>query len=665
MNRATALILAMATLLAHTLAIHHNGAGQFAVPYDVAHVAFHLGRMLVRTGELAWLSFGDMPGGLESYPSPLWVMVSAAGEQLYLPVNLFCQMLGILAAVSTFALSARFATDRIVGVIPPVLLVASGGMAAAAASGTEIPLLGLCLTGAFVSFEHRWHRILSISLFLLVLTRPEGVLMAFAFLLLAGAERLFARRDGSPPTPLGAFLPAAIATLVLVIVGRSDGGSLYGTRLVELLSVDSERTGAGLLYFRDFCLSTATPLLLVFPLVLLGFGKLSGAGLRALLLFGFHSTVVVIGGGGHLPFSMEMVPVLPIMFVAVQQGMIAALDTRIRFLEVLSWGCLIIAFTLSMLASKFPGDLGPLPAREAHRAWMRADGQVPFGKLESFLGRLSLKDEIEQTQRLRLLGRYFRKYGQPQQTVLTPWPGALGYLSGMEVLDLFGRTTPLHAGEELGSWTRQRPVDMVEALQLGADYVLPGFLPRSVWRQRDLPYQLTLELLSLDIAPEDIDRARRIQSLLAGYELIVVHAATAGRGNSEVIYLLRRRGLGLAPELTITREGSAFTVEMRPGPGALGSELPPPQLANLVVVGIDDTGARWSFNPLGAVTEDAKHRARSQLFVQPTSDRPTQLFAGTLPAERAFVELRAVLQNPETRGTHALSRVSAEATLKL
>ena len=33
--------------------------------------------MLVRTGEIAWLAAGDVTGGLESYPSPLWVGVSA------------------------------------------------------------------------------------------------------------------------------------------------------------------------------------------------------------------------------------------------------------------------------------------------------------------------------------------------------------------------------------------------------------------------------------------------------------------------------------------------------------------------------------------------------------------------------------------------------------
>ena len=54
MNRATALLLAMATLLAHALAVHRDEDGSFGQPYEVAHEAYHLGRNLVREGSLAW-----------------------------------------------------------------------------------------------------------------------------------------------------------------------------------------------------------------------------------------------------------------------------------------------------------------------------------------------------------------------------------------------------------------------------------------------------------------------------------------------------------------------------------------------------------------------------------------------------------------------------------
>ena len=44
MNRVTALLLAMATLLAHSLAIHLEETGDFAPPYESVHRAYHLAR---------------------------------------------------------------------------------------------------------------------------------------------------------------------------------------------------------------------------------------------------------------------------------------------------------------------------------------------------------------------------------------------------------------------------------------------------------------------------------------------------------------------------------------------------------------------------------------------------------------------------------------------
>ena len=70
MNRSIALFVALVVLLAHVLAIHNDGEGNFAFPYDQAYVVFRLARHLVREGELAW-NLGA--GGFESYPSALWL----------------------------------------------------------------------------------------------------------------------------------------------------------------------------------------------------------------------------------------------------------------------------------------------------------------------------------------------------------------------------------------------------------------------------------------------------------------------------------------------------------------------------------------------------------------------------------------------------------------
>ena len=150
MNRSIALFVALVTLLAHVLAIHTDGAGNFAFPYDQAYVGYRLARNLVFEGQMIW-----NPGmtAFESYPSPLWVAIASLGERLAISVNLFCQSIGVLAMLFTTILLAQFRPDRTASLIAPVFLVCSGCMAAAAANGMETSVFALFVTMAFWSFE--------------------------------------------------------------------------------------------------------------------------------------------------------------------------------------------------------------------------------------------------------------------------------------------------------------------------------------------------------------------------------------------------------------------------------------------------------------------------------------------------------------------------------
>ena len=54
MNRGTVIFLALAVLLAHTLAIYQTPEGEFGPPYEVAHAAYRLGRNAVFEGLPLW-----------------------------------------------------------------------------------------------------------------------------------------------------------------------------------------------------------------------------------------------------------------------------------------------------------------------------------------------------------------------------------------------------------------------------------------------------------------------------------------------------------------------------------------------------------------------------------------------------------------------------------
>ncbi|TDJ72324.1 MAG: hypothetical protein E2O39_06855 [Planctomycetota bacterium] len=658
MNRGTALLLAMAALLAHALYIHQGSGLDFAPPYDSAHVAYRLGRNLVHSGELAWM-LDPTVGGLDSYPSPAFVGLAAIAERLFLPVTQFTQTFGMLAALLTVGLIASFATNQVAGVIPPVLLVASGGMAAAAASGTEMPFVCLCLAASFVAFEHRWWKRFAIALAVLVAFRAEGVVLAAVFFLFALLERAIPRRDGAPAMPLRALIPAALtAALLLLPLGRS--GSVYGPTLLQLFTPDAERATAGWAYVLDFMVAAISPLLVGIPLVFLALRRLSGAGTRALGLAAVWGLLVILEGGGPLPFSAAMVPALPLVFVAVQQGVLAAQDIRMKTVERMSWAALVVAVAFSAIGSKFPGALGPIPAEAWHRRWMTASSPTPTGK-RPVLGRLALADEIELTRTLRDLANFLRENIEAGRTLLTPWPGALGYLSGMRVLDFYDRTAA-PTGASKNEWFPPTPsVDVLSALAQEPDFILPGLVTDPLYG-RGVAGRLFG--IFLDQSP---DLEVEIRKVLDAYELVTLPVVSSRGADLKPFYLLRRRDLGLAPRLVVYLEEGRVVVdtERRPEDEPLRGH---PQLAQLQVQAIDRNGAKFWFRPTGELEHDPRVCARTGLILRPGGDRPVRLFDAPVPPSPSgvpLVEIRAWLLNPGTIGHDQYTRVSEKASLAL
>ncbi|MFT5052363.1 MAG: hypothetical protein ACI8QZ_003796 [Chlamydiales bacterium] len=669
MNRGTALLLAMAALLAHALAIHHNELQAFGAPYDLAHVAFRMARNLVHHGELTWNLGAE--GSLASYPSPLLVGIAAIAERLYFPVTTFCQTVGILASLLMIALSASFATNRFGGIIPPLLFVFSGGAAAAASSGTEFPLLAFFVTLAYVSFEHRWNARFSIGLALLALTRPETLILYAGFLLLALLERVIPRHDGQRPMPIWTFAPAALA-FALLFLWATPSGSVYGVLLGPLLAFEPDRWRAGLIYLWDFVVSAVIPLLLAFPLLFLVLRRLSGAGARALGLALLWSVFVVAQGGSTLPYSLAMVPALPLIFISIQQGVIAAVDTHQPFLERATWSVLTVVVLLSALASKFPGNLGPFQTYGPHKAWMTASAPIGYGK-QAELGRLGLDRELRLTTAMRQLGSSLRRHLDPQTTLLTPWPGAVGYASRLQVVDMFQRLEPWTAAMRepyQPAWAPIATTDMVAVLAGRPDYILPGLLSEGATTQGDAAQRVTRDFCKLDRSPSS-ERKLLIESAVNEYQLIALPVELGARRTrrGRPFYLLRRRSLGLAPDLKIEQDGDSIRIDLLPLV-SIDSAAPkgPPQLAWLQVRLTDDRGHDWWLTPTGGVSNSPKSYARTDMIVRP-SERTIELFRFELPEharERRFDELSAVLVNPGLATTaEAFSRVSEEQVLVL
>ncbi len=257
MNRTAALLLALTTLLAHSLLIHQDSAGQFAAPYEAAHAAFRVARNLVHTGEAAW-----NPGALEleAVASPLWVFMCAIAERLYIPVTTFAQSLGILCMFATTVLAARFTPDRLVGVIAPFLLVVNDGIAAAGPGGTEVSLLTLLVTTAFLAHGRRRSRTLAVAASLLWLTRWEG---GCVVIILLSFELMRILRGRAGPRFLLAFVAPLVTGIVTLAIRFSKSGQLFSPPGSGIANGSPE---LGFPYLREFVLTSGTPLLVLIPI---------------------------------------------------------------------------------------------------------------------------------------------------------------------------------------------------------------------------------------------------------------------------------------------------------------------------------------------------------------------------------------------------------------
>jgi len=652
MNRSIALFVALVTLLAHILAIHSDGNGNFAFPYDQSYVAYRLAHNWVIERQWAWI-----PGAarFESYPSVLWVLVAAISERFSISVNLLCQTVGVLSMLFTVVLFAQFRERRTATLIAPLLLVTSGCIAAASANGMETATFTLFAAASFLCFERGLSIPLALSLSLCVLTRPEGMVLAFGMFVLAIVGRARGEKHALWP-----YLAPLVVIAIGVFIRHATTGRTLPKACSALVHPHPGQLADGIAYLRDFVFVSVCPVLLVFPLVYLARRRLSGAGARALFLALLWRVMVALQGRAPLPFAEAMVPALPFICLAIQEGMIEALDGASQTRRRMTLFALFVAMAGSALASKEPGDLGPIPAERWHREWLSSSGSARFG-YEQPLGRSGLDEEIRLTNRLRAVGLFLRDNLDPSSTVLTPWPGSMAYLSHLAVYDLLGRTNPMPELQNAASWTRRERGDVVAALEQNPDYVVP--LISAAQRTPSIHEIAQLWSRELDCSGETERRIDAVESALARYEMITVpivgYTRSASPQRSEAFLLLRSRRLELQPIVETSLESGDFLVKVHHR-----SHF---QLVDLQVSLTDDRGRTWYVRPTGELVLGRVVHARTGILLS-SGTRAIDLVRRAVPDEldgARPVELHAVLLNPASLAGDAFAMVSAEVVLKL
>ena len=580
MNRITAVLLAMAALLVHVLAIHRDGAGDLARSFEAANVAYELGVTLAEDGAPRWDAIeGAEPGDLASYPSPLLVWLAALLRSLSMDVERAVQLIGVMCALATVFLSTRFDRDRIAGVIPALLLVSSGTIAAAGASGTEWPLAMFALTLSFVALEHGRSRFAAIGLGMLVLSSPAGV-AASAVL---GVQTLLRRRDPAPGIAPAPLLPFAFAGLAFAAAHLA--GSALTPGIVHMAGLDAGSVDQGSRQLLDHLVATVTPVLLAFPVLVLLRGRLSPRGRRALALTFSWCTFVVLGGGGPAPYGIAFAPALPVAFMAIQQGMARLLDTYLRSMERLVWASMTIAIGAGILASRFPGDFGRFALRESHERAFATRAAGSYGDSD-IVGRASLYREIQLTVYLREVADFLGEQLPAGTTILSPWPGTLGRRTDLVVMDAFGRAAPLPGRFEARA-----------ALAAEPEYILPTSQSLDVYLGSEHEEFLPDDLLALD--PADAAELRRdVRAALAHYEPVV----TVGGSFTETgpLLLLQRSGLGRARSLGWENTGDAIRLTVTNEGASSEARTALPQVFDVVLEASLADGTKAILDPAGA-----------------------------------------------------------------
>lgn len=638
MNRSASLLFAFGVLLAHALVLCQDALGHLARPPDEVHVAFRMARNLVRSGSAAFNAGEPL---LESYPSHLWIALSALADRIYLGPNHMAQGASMLAALGTVLVVSRFSPARLAGVMAPMFVVVSGSFAAAALSGTEWTTFALVCALGLLMLEEGRPRMLALVASLAVVVRPEGVLLVLALAALSLASRS-RRRGADEPVPGQASVglaPFAFALAVWIAIGVARTtltGSFFAPVLLDAFAVDASRFATGTRYVGDFFLRSGAMTLAVVPLAFALFGGLTPRGRRALALGVAWCLWVAWQGGDTLAMWQAMVPAVPFLAVAIQEALTQFMDTERPVVLRVAWTLFLVGLGASVLASRRPADLGPLPTETLQREWMRTPVTEAIFGVRS--GRMGLVQRVADDERRRCAAIFVRENLDADATVGTLWPGAVGYLSGRPVVDLRGRATAGPDGRVRGDFG-PRALDLVAAFEADEpDFLLPP-LPVEDLRPREVAARW-LEVY--DRFGADPERVTALAAVLERYELvsvpIPVHSSTPGATSPEPYGLLRHQRLGSPTELRMRGLTDRVVVEVRHA----GHQ----QVVDLSVAAVDADGGLTFARPSGLFDAQRPGHVRSNLLLHNSGRRWIRLCE--LPLDRVpdVERLRASLVAP-------------------
>jgi arabinofuranosyltransferase len=450
---------------------------------------------------------------VEGYTSVLWVLLVAALGAGGVDLVVASRLLGLGAALGTLVtvtlLAQPLRTGGWAALVAPLLVAASAPFACWALAGMEAPAFALGLTTsllAWLAADGRPGRLLGTGVLFgaTALVRPEGVL---AGVVLCAFE---ATRPGPDRARRTAWLAGPfLAVLAIHLAWRVPyyGDWLPNTYHAKVGGGSAALIARGLAYLAEYARDQGGLLVCLLPLAGAGWRRDRAWWSVAAVLAAQAAAVVYVGGDG-LPMYRFVVPLVPL------------------------WAALAAALVHDVAVR--------LPARPLRLALAVAVGAVTISELTP--SSWSPQYQLYRTQQSyeipawTAVGRWLREHAAATDSVACVPIGAVGYYSGLPVIDMLGLTDRHIAHRDLPTghgWAGHEKHDGPYVLSRRPTYLLLGNV-------RVLPRRLPLDHPAFVRSPDPAIEAREGDvfgpALWRDYEPAVVELPGVG-----FLHFLKRR----------------------------------------------------------------------------------------------------------------------------
>lgn len=361
---------------------------------------------------------------VEGYTNFLWVVLQAVAIRCGLVPELAMKLLGWATLVALAAIFVRFAIEHIcpkhpLGAAATAILVCTNPVLVCwSAAGMESCLFALLLFAAAClivgSGKMNSTRAAALCLILAAMTRPEAVALFPIFALLAFLKHRTARSmlEFALSCGLGYgiyFIPRALYF----------GYLLPNTFYAKLDYGNALLFQRGISYVWDFVL--AAPLLVAAAAMCIFLIRKAPLWVQGFFIIAMTQMLIVVyEGGDHFAMFRFMVPVVPFLSaLALYPGMALAKRFDLRIGSTLGMVLGFLAVGLSNIT------VGQPPKR---------DDRLRFSQIHRFVA------EAHNTKEWAEMGDWFGRNASAGASVCVTGIGAVGYYSGLTVIDPLGIT---------------------------------------------------------------------------------------------------------------------------------------------------------------------------------------------------------------------------------